>query len=59
MSEEKYITPNYETISAIVKRSLIAITQSSLINALSQEDYEDILRIWERVIRRLDEGETE
>ena len=59
MKQDDYITPNYETISAIDKRSLIAITQSSLINALSQEDYEDILRIWERVIRRLDEGETE
>ena len=53
MSEEKYITPNYETISTIEKRNLIEITQSSLINALSPQDYTDILNIYSRVIERL------
>ena len=47
------ITPNYETISVIHKRNLMELVGSSLLNAFSEQDYFDILRIFDRVIERL------
>ena len=52
MSE--YITPNYETISVIQKRDLMELMNSSLLNAFSEQDYFDVLRIFNRVIERLE-----
>ena len=52
MSE--YITPNYETISVIHKRNLMELVGSSLLNAFSEQDYFDVLRIFDRVIERLE-----
>lgn len=49
-----YITPNYETISVIQKRDLMELMNSSLLNAFSEEDYYDILQIFNRVIERLE-----
>ena len=60
MSE--YITPNYETISVIHKRNLMELVGSSLLNAFSEQDYFDVLRIFDRVIERLEnieEGDVE
>lgn len=56
------ITPNYETISVIHKRNLMELVGSSLLNAFSEQDYFDILRIFDRVIERLkniEEGDVE
>ena len=52
MSE--YITPNYETISVIQKRDLMELMGSSLLNAFSEQDYFDVLQIFNRVIERLE-----
>lgn len=52
MSE--YITPNYETISVIQKRKLIELMNSSLLNAFSEQDYYDVLTIFQRIIDRLE-----
>lgn len=52
MSE--YITPNYETISVIQKKRLMELMGSSLLNAFSEEDYFDVLQIFNRVIERLE-----
>ena len=52
MSE--YITPNYETISVIQKRDLMELMGSSLLNAFAEQDYFDILQIFNRVIERLE-----
>lgn len=56
---DEYITPNYETISTSKKRTLQELMGSSLINAFTDQDYIDVLRIFERVIDRLEIQETE
>lgn len=48
------ITPNYETISVIHKRNLMELVGSSLLNAFSEQDYFDVLRIFDRVVERLE-----
>ena len=50
----EYITPNYETISIIQKRDLMELMNSSLLNAFSEQDYIDVLQIFNRVIERLE-----
>ena len=50
----EYITPNYETISVIQKRDLIELMGSSLLNGFSEQDYIDVLQIFNRVIERLE-----
>lgn len=57
MSE--YITPNYETISVIQKRDLMKLMNSSLLDAFSEQDYFDVLQIFNRVIERLENIEKE
>ena len=52
MSE--YITPNYETISIIQKRDLMELMNSSLLNAFSEQDYFDVILIFNRIIERLE-----
>ena len=52
MSE--YITPNYETIDVIQKRHLMELMGSSLLNAFSEQDYFDVIQIFNRVIERLE-----
>ena len=55
MSE--YIPPNYETISVIQKRNLMELMGSSLLNAFSEQDYFDVIQIFNRVIERLEKIE--
>ena len=50
----EYITPNYETISVIQKRDLNELMGSSLLNAFSEQDYFDVIQIFNRVIDRLE-----
>ena len=50
----EYITPNYETISVRQKRDLMELMGSSLLNAFSEQDYIDVLQIFNRVIERLE-----
>ena len=52
MSE--YIIPNYETISVIQKRDLMELMGSSFLNGFSEQDYIDVLQIFNRVIERLE-----
>lgn len=52
MSE--YITPNYETINNIQKRDLLELMQSTLLNAFSEQDYYDVIRVFARIIERLE-----
>lgn len=52
MSE--YITPNYETISTKQKRELLELMNSSLLNGFSEQDYNDILTVFRRVVERLE-----
>ena len=57
---DEYITTNYETISTKQKRELLELMQSSLLNAFSEEDYNDILKVFQRIIERIegtDKGE--
>lgn len=51
---DEYITPNYETISTSQKRQLCELMGSSLLNAFSEQDFIDVLKIFERVIDRLE-----
>ena len=53
----EYITPNYETISVIQKRNLMELMGSSLLNAFSEQDYFDVIQIFNRVIERLEKIE--
>lgn len=55
---DEYITPNYETISTSKKRKLQELMGSSLINAFTEQDFIDVLKIFERVIDRLEIQET-
>ena len=50
----EYITPDYETISVIQKRELMKLMGSSLLNAFSEQDYYDVLAIFQRIIERLE-----
>ena len=50
----EYITPNYETISVIQKRNLMELMGSSLLNAFSEQDYFNVIQIFNRVIERLE-----
>ena len=50
----EHITPNYETISVIQKRDLMELMGSSLLNAFSEQDYLDVIQIFNRVIERLE-----
>lgn len=54
---DEYITPNYETISTKQKRDLTELMQSSLLNAFTEQDYYDILFVFQRVIERLESTE--
>lgn len=54
---EEYITPNYETISTKQKRDLTELMQSSLLNAFTEQDYYDVLYVFQRVIERLEKIE--
>lgn len=51
---DEYITQNFETISTSKKRKLRELMGSSLINAFTEQDYIDVLKIFERVIDRLE-----
>lgn len=50
----EWITPNYETISAVEKRQLCELMNSTLLNAFSQQDFTDVLAVFRRVIERLE-----
>lgn len=50
---DEYITPNYETISTSQKRTLCELMGSSLINAFTEQDYIDVLKIFERLLTDL------
>lgn len=50
----EYITPNYETISVIQKRELIELMNSSLLNAFSEQDYYEVLKIFRRILERIE-----
>ena len=50
----EYITPNYETISVMQKRELMELMNSTLLNAFSEQDYYDVLTIFQRIIERLE-----
>lgn len=54
---DEYITPNYETISTKQKRDLVELMQSSLLNAFTEQDYYDVLSVFQRVIERLEKIE--
>ena len=54
---DEYITPNYETISTKQKRDLTELMQSSLLNAFTEQDYYDVLFVFQRVIERLEKIE--
>ena len=56
---DEYITPNYETISTSKKIRLLKLMGSSLLNAFTEQDFIDVLNIFERVIDRLEVQETE
>lgn len=56
---DEYITPNYETISVIQKRELTELMRSSLLNAFSEQDYLDVILVFQRVIDRLEKIEMD
>lgn len=53
-SESEWITPNYEMISTVEKRQLCELMNSTLLNAFSQQDFMDVLAVFQRVIERLE-----
>lgn len=58
-SENEYITPKYETISAEEKRKLLELFNSSLIHAFSQQDCMDVIAVFQRIVDRLEQEDTE
>lgn len=54
---DDYITPNYDTISTKQKRDLTELMGSSLLNGFTEEDYINVLKIFQRVIVRLEKQE--
>lgn len=52
--ESEWITPNYETISTIEKRQICELVNSTLLNAFSEQDFMDVLAVFQRVIERLE-----
>ena len=54
---DEYITPNYDTISTKQKRDLTELMQSSLLNAFTEQDYYDVLFVFQRVVERLEKIE--
>lgn len=57
--EKQYITPKYETITAVEKRKLLEIINSSLIHAFSRQDYLDVIQVFKRIVDRLEQEDTE
>ena len=53
MKDDKYITPNYETIGLKEKITLCELCQSSIINGFSIEDYQKIINVFNEVVDRL------
>lgn len=56
---DDYITPNYDTISSKQKRDLLELMGSSLLNGFTEEDYIDVLRVFQRVVVRLEKAGKE
>ena len=56
---DDYITPNYDTISSKQKRDLMELMGSSLLNGFTEQDYIDVLKIFQRVIDRLEKAGKE
>lgn len=54
--ESEWITPSYETISVSEKRQLCELMNSTLLNAFSEQDFMDVLAVFQRVIERLEES---
>lgn len=48
------ITPNYETIGVKEIRNLRELCGSSVVYALSKDDYNDILNVFLRIVERLE-----
>lgn len=57
--DNEYIIPNYETISITQKRKLMELMNSSLLNGFAEEDYYDVLNIFDRIIKRLEKIEKD
>lgn len=55
--EGEWVVPKYETISAVEKRQLCELMNSTLLNAFSQQDFMDVLAVFRRVIERLEESD--
>lgn len=53
----EYITPNYEVISFIQKRNLMELMNSILLDMFSEQDYYDVLSVFNRIIERLEQIE--
>lgn len=57
---DDYITPNYETISVMEQRKIRELYTSSLLNALTHEDYLQAIALIGRVMDRLEaQNETD
>lgn len=52
--ESEWITPGYETIGVLEKRQLCELMNSTILNAFSQQDFVDVLAVFQRVIERLE-----
>lgn len=52
--EKEYITPKCETITAVEKRKLLELFNSSLIHAFSHQDYLDVMQVLKRIVDRLE-----
>lgn len=50
----EYITPSYKTIDVIQKRDLMELLQSSILNGFNEEDCIDVIKVFQRVIHRLE-----
>lgn len=55
--EKEYITPKYETITAVEKRKLLELFNSSLIHAFSKQDFFDVMAVFKRIVDRLEQEE--
>lgn len=49
-----YITPKYKTINNVQKNQLTSLISSTLINGFTEDDFQDILKVLERVVNRLE-----
>lgn len=52
--DDRIIRPNYEVISAAQKRQLLELFHTVLFDMFSEQDFQDVVAVFARIIERLE-----